>query len=851
MSALPTEGERRGTPGQISRACCPKAVNRAASVSERIGGPLHCSYGRSLTVAARKRRANDLGNTPSRADPGRAQSCARLFACALALVALPAAGEPPVKRIEARVDAAKTHQTLRGFGACFFMHDITDYCDPKFYDDLVFDLGITMVRYPMPSYFDPPDSDNPRLAAERVSRDAHKRQMAFIRSFVERGVEDIYSTPWSPPAWMKTNRQVEHAGHLRPDRREDFAAFLSGSVQHLKKQYGLELAAVSIQNELMFPEPYGSSVYNGHSLRETVRTVMRRFKKDGLSTKMLFPEDTMPQFERILDYIRPVMADAETSGFHGHFAVHHSAGVEGWHRLRATLDNYCGREMWQTETSVAGADWPTCLNNVRLMHNGLAAGNVSVWTIWQFSMLHFHGQPTSNYHAFRPFFRFVRPGAAGMESSPIDGDVVVSAWRHDAGSNLTVILINQLKGPAAVSLAVAGVKPASFRVYRTSANEKAARLPDLPGSPNLEVEMPAESIVVLQSGTEINIPRPSGISAKPPIAAYLEDVDEKLHRAARWGNVAEVKLLLAEGRDPNARGVGGWAPLHRAAFPGHANIVAPLVAAGADPNLPGRSLSDTDGDTPLHIAAAQGRLEMVKALLDAGARELGDSAGWTPLHRAALGGKADVAAYLVARSFNVRAKDGWTPLHAAAGAVYDGSWDILRLLLERGADPNARCAEGWTPLHAAAQGMTAWGNDPQLVVKKLDALIAAGCEGGCPRQRRQHAAALGSLDRLHARNADCRLDGDAAARRRGRCERGQRDRTHPLAPRRGRELRGHSPGAGQGRRRPRPGRPLRSLPRRAGQGQGIRRRVHGQGRGGRGIPRPWRRQARRRTAPSG
>lgn len=368
------------------------------------------------------------------------------------------------KRIEARIEAGKTHQTLRGFGACFFMHDITDYCNPKFYDDLVFELGVTMVRYPMPLSFARLDPAHPRAPTERLDTAAHDLQMDFVRSFMERGVKDVFSSPWSPPAWMKTNRHIEHGGHLRPDRRADYAEFLSASVQALKQRYGLELAAVSIQNELAVPEPYGSCVYNGHSLRETVRAVMRRFDQDKLKTKILFHEDTMPQLERIVDYIRPVMADAETSRFPGHFAVHLNATVNDWRRLRAELKDYYGREMWQTECSIGGADWPRNLNNVRLMHNALAAGNVSQWMVWQFSMLHAGGQPTSNYHAFRHFFRFVRPGAVRVEAEPADGDVVVSAWRHDADGNLTVILINQLKATATVALAVAGDEPVAFRV---------------------------------------------------------------------------------------------------------------------------------------------------------------------------------------------------------------------------------------------------------------------------------------------------------------------------------------------------------------------------------------------------
>src|SRR5688572_2540868 len=43
---------------------------------------------------------------------------------------------------------------------------------------------------------------------------------------------------------------------------------------------------------------------------------------------------------------------------------------------------------------------------------------------------------------------------------------------------------------------------------------------------------------------------------------------------------------------------------------------------------------------------------------------------------------------------------GWTALYFACG---DGQFDVVRLLLGKGADPNARGEDGETPLHIAAQ----------------------------------------------------------------------------------------------------------------------------------------------------
>lgn len=95
---------------------------------------------------------------------------------------------------------------------------------------------------------------------------------------------------------------------------------------------------------------------------------------------------------------------------------------------------------------------------------------------------------------------------------------------------------------------------------------------------------------------------------------------------------------------------------------------------------------NTDGWTPLHLAAFFGHPELAQALLDGGA-------------------------FIDARSTNAMKN---TPLHAAAAG---GKTDLVKLLLKQGADVNARQEGGWTALHAAAQA----GNRPML-----EALIAGG-----------------------------------------------------------------------------------------------------------------------------
>ena len=223
-----------------------------------------------------------------------------------------------------------------------------------------------------------------------------------------------------------------------------------------------------------------------------------------------------------------------------------------------------------------------------------------------------------------------------------------------------------------------------------------------------------------------------------------------LLEAASNGHLEEVRRLVTGGTDVDARSqaIGGCTALYAAAGRGYAAVVALLLQHGADPNL---ACTDRDnawqsrGKTPLHVAI---NVNIADLLLNHGAEiHARDGDGFTPIHRAIEAGDVDLVKYLMQRGAKLPRK--WNnpehaPLRLASGRFgsvrlleflaergYEISADdisplfvstspeITRFWLERGLDPNVAGPGGNTPLHF----LTTW-----LSIDSIDVLVAHGAD---------------------------------------------------------------------------------------------------------------------------
>jgi protein phosphatase 1 regulatory subunit 12A len=223
--------------------------------------------------------------------------------------------------------------------------------------------------------------------------------------------------------------------------------------------------------------------------------------------------------------------------------------------------------------------------------------------------------------------------------------------------------------------------------------------------------------------------------------------------ACAAGDKEEVLRLLENGADINTANVDGLTALHQACIDDNSEMVEFLVEHGADVNK-----GDNEGWTPLHATASCGFLYIAKYLIEKGANvaavnndgelavDIAECQKMEDLLNEEIKKRGidcdaarneekrimlhDAREWLTTKSPLVDAphpKNGATALHVAAAKGYT---DVMKVLLQCGADLDSQDIDGWTPLHAAAH----WGHKDacQILAENFSDMDAKNYVGQTP-----------------------------------------------------------------------------------------------------------------------
>uniref|UniRef100_A0A4W5MHZ4 Ankyrin 2 n=1 Tax=Hucho hucho TaxID=62062 RepID=A0A4W5MHZ4_9TELE len=183
-----------------------------------------------------------------------------------------------------------------------------------------------------------------------------------------------------------------------------------------------------------------------------------------------------------------------------------------------------------------------------------------------------------------------------------------------------------------------------------------------------------------------------------------------LHIAARKDDTKSAALLLQNDHNADVQSKSGFTPLHIAAHYGNVNVATLLLNRGAAVDFTARVGTNTI--TALHMAARAGQVEVVRCLLrngamvDARARVTYLTTPFTTQettkkYQLPISSITSIKHVLPTITYMpLPLQEDQTPLHIASRL---GKTEIVQLLLQHMAHPDASTTNGYTPLHISAR----------------------------------------------------------------------------------------------------------------------------------------------------
>jgi len=133
----------------------------------------------------------------------------------------------------------------------------------------------------------------------------------------------LYASPWSPPAWMKSNGEMDHSGYpgliADPQIHKAWALYFTKFIEAYRS-FGIDIWGITVQNEPGWSPPWEGCYYNASEERDFVRDYLGPImRQNEPNVKIMICDD---QKSNVFEWAKIILGDLETaqyvwgSGFH-------------------------------------------------------------------------------------------------------------------------------------------------------------------------------------------------------------------------------------------------------------------------------------------------------------------------------------------------------------------------------------------------------------------------------------------------------------------------------------------------------------------------------------------------------
>jgi glucosylceramidase len=293
----------------------------------------------------------------------------------------------------------------------------------------------------------------------------------------------LFASPWSPPAFMKTNGDMLHGGKLKPEYRQAWANYYTKFIKAYERE-GVPIWGITVQNEPMATQTWESCIYTAEDERDFIKNFLGpTLRRDGLADRKIIAWDH--NRDLIYQRVTTILADPDAAryvwGFGFHWYEPWSGGAMMFDNVRLVRETFPDKKLLFTEgtaDSFKAEDvhaWRLGELYGRSMINDFNDGAVG-WADWNvlldeqggpnhvgnycFAPVHANTKTgelifTNSYHYIGHFSKFVRPGARRIASSP-SRSVLLSAAFVNADGRIAAVVMNPTDKPVTYSLWLAG-----------------------------------------------------------------------------------------------------------------------------------------------------------------------------------------------------------------------------------------------------------------------------------------------------------------------------------------------------------------------------------------------------------
>jgi len=390
-----------------------------------------------------------------------------------------------------RVDPTVKYQTILGFGGAF-----TDAAT-----HVILEMPKAKQEEILRAYFDPDQGNHYTLCRTHInscdfsinsySYDEHAgdtelkdfniaRDRQSLIPIIKRALAmshngfKLFASPWSPPAWMKTNGDMLHGGKLKPEDRSAWALYYTKYI-HAYADEGIPIWGLTVQNEPAAVQPWESCIYTGPEERDFVRDYLGpTLQKEGLSSVKLMVWDH--NRDLMYDRAKDVYDDPKAAQYVWGTAFHWYV-QDDFDNVQRVHDAWPDKNLLLTEGCQEGGihdtEWAVGERYGEAMKQDLNHWSVG-WTDWNI-VLDQTGGPNHvgnltsapiiadtttgevryepSYYYIGQFSRFVRPGAVRILSAPTNENLETTAFQNPDGQ-LVLVVMNRTELPIQFKIAV-------------------------------------------------------------------------------------------------------------------------------------------------------------------------------------------------------------------------------------------------------------------------------------------------------------------------------------------------------------------------------------------------------------